>query len=154
MVGLRLDCSWVLHGFSLEFPLNFPLKCCLECAWNLPWNRLEFCLGAPWNFLECSSGVLLGICLEFYWVLHIGSHWNLHGIVLWSADWTLLGISSERPLALAFSGFWQKMVRNPNTRLTLSTSPPESRLEFACIALGFRMVSLWNFHGIFLRSAA
>ena len=70
MIGMRLDCSWDLHGFSLEFPQNRPLECCLEFAWNLPWNGLEFCLDAPWNFLECSSGVLLGICLEFNWDLH------------------------------------------------------------------------------------
>ena len=139
MVGLRLDCSWVPHGFSLEFPWNFPSKCCLEFAWNFR----GIVLSSTWVLLGISWNVPLECCLEFAWNF-IGfcmdSHWNLHGIVLWSADWTLLGISSERPLALAFSGFWQKMVRNPNACLTHPTCLP---LNHGWTSLGLLLASAW-----------
>ena len=98
----------------------------LGISWNVP---LECCLEFAWN--------LIGFCMD--------SHWNLHGIVLWSADWTLLGISSERPLALAFSGFWQKMVRNPNARLTHPTCPP---LNHGWNSLGLFLGSAWFLFGI------
>ena len=136
-LGLFLDSAWILFRISMNFSPGGLIRICLKFAMELSWVLLGCSLEFRGMLLWSAAWNLIGFCMD--------SLWNLHGIVLWSADWTLLGISSERPLALAFSGFWQKMVRNPNACLTHPTCLP---LNHGWTSLGLFLGSAWFLFGI------